>query len=125
LNGTAWAPRLALACTFALALIELLWEMALAPLAFGGSWLALKALPLAVLLPGATRGRRRPRQWLSLLLPFYAAEAFVRAFAAQGRLALVAGTTCIIAIAAFVALLAWFRSESLRHRKDDPLDNAR
>ena len=124
MSGTAWAPRLALASTFALALLEVLWEMALAPLAPGGSWLALKAVPLATTLPGAARGRRRPRQWLALLLPFYAAEAFVRAFAGHGRLALVAGTACALAITAFVALLAWFRSESLRHRKDDALDNA-
>jgi uncharacterized membrane protein len=124
LSGTAWAPRLALASTFALALLEVLWEMALAPLAPGGSWLALKAVPLATMLPGAARGHRRPRQWLALLLPFYAAEAFVRAFTGDGRLALVAGTACALAIAAFVALLTWFQSESLRHRKDDALDNA-
>ena len=123
MSGTAWAPRLALACTFALALLELLWEIALAPLASGGSWLALKAVPLATLLPGAARGRRRPRQWLALLLPFYAAEAFVRAWAGPARLTLVAGTACVISIAAFVALLTWFRSESLRHGKDDALDN--
>ena len=34
----------------------------LAPLRPGGSWLALKALPLALLLPGVARGALRPRQ---------------------------------------------------------------
>jgi len=106
------ASRLALAATLALALLELLWELVLAPLTPGGSWLALKAVPLAGLLWGASRGRRRPRQWLALLLPFYAAEAFVRAFAQHGRHLVVAGTACAIAVVAFIALLAWFRVES-------------
>ena len=31
---------------------------------------------------------------------------------------------CVVATATFVALLAWFRAESLRHRKHDSLDDA-
>ncbi|MDE2002520.1 MAG: DUF2069 domain-containing protein [Betaproteobacteria bacterium] len=107
----AASARVAVAATFALALLELLWELALAPLAPHGSWLALKALPLAVLLPGLARGARRPRQWLSLLLPFYAAEGLVRAIAERGRHATVAATACAIAVTAFVALLRWFGAE--------------
>ena len=118
------APRIAFAATLALALIEVLWELALAPITPGGSWLALKALPLAVLLPRIARGERRARQWLALLLPFYAAEALARAFAEPGRRALVAAVACSFAVAAFVALLGWFRSESLGHRKHDALDDA-
>jgi uncharacterized membrane protein len=76
----------------------------------GGSWLALKALPLAVLLPGVFRGRTRARQWASLLLPFYFAEAIVRALTEPGRHGLVAGTAAAIALAAFAALLASFRA---------------
>ena len=118
------AARIAVAGTLCLLLLELLWEIALAPLAGHASWLALKALPLAALLPGVARGARQPRQWLALLLPFYAAEALTRALAEPGRHAFVAATACAVAIVAFVALLAWFRGESLRHRKDDPLDHA-
>lgn len=141
--------RLAVAGTFALLLLELLWELVLAPLRAHPSWLALKALPLALLLPGTARGARRPRQWLSLLLPFYIAEALGRTLAEHGRHALVAGTACFVAAATFVALLAWFRKDavdraaarsdavgdvtrgrrapgakSLRHRKHDGLDDA-
>jgi uncharacterized membrane protein len=90
-------------------LLELLWELVLAPLGGHPSWLALKALPLAVLLPGTSRGARVPRQWLALLLPFYAAEALVRAVAEPGRQALVAGAACAVATITFVALLGWFR----------------
>lgn len=110
------AARLAVAGMLALLLLELAWELALAPLAPHGSWLALKALPLALLAPGVMRGRRRTRQWLALLLPFYAAEALVRAFAEHGRHALVAGAAFVVATAAFIALLAWFRSERMTTR---------
>ena len=102
----------------------MLWELVLAPLAPHGSWLVLKALPLALLAPGVLRGDRRARQWLALLLPFYFAEALARAIVEQGRHAVVAGMTCIVATATFVALLAWFRAESLRHREHGSLDDA-
>ena len=105
---------MAVAATLALLLLELLWELVLAPLGGHPSWLALKALPLAVLLPGLAQGVLRARQWLALLLPFYAAEALTRAAAEQGRHALVAGVACMTATVAFVALLAWFRGAAAR-----------
>jgi uncharacterized membrane protein len=108
----ALPARVVVAGTLALLLLELLWELALAPLGGHPSWLALKALPLALLLPGVARGATRPRQWLTLLLPFYAAEGLVRAYAEPGRHALVAATACIVAVATFVALLAWLRRDA-------------
>jgi uncharacterized membrane protein len=110
----AASVRVAVAGTLALTLLELLWEIVLAPLTPHGSWLALKALPLALLLPGVLRGARKPRQWLALLLPFYAAEGLVRAFGEPGRHAVVAATACLLAVVAFVALLRWFGLEKRR-----------
>ena len=101
-----------------------MWELALAPLGAHGSWLALKALPLALVAPGVLRGVRRARQWLALLLPFYVAEGLARALVEPGRHAIVAGTTCAVATATFVALLAGFRAEPLRHREHGSLDDA-
>ena len=103
------SSRAALAGTIALAVLALLWELLLAPLRPGGSWLALKALPLAVLVPGALRQRRRALQWLSLLLPFYVAEGIVRGFSESGRHALVAWVAAAIGIATFWAALAALR----------------
>jgi len=108
----AASARVAVTGTLALTLLELLWEIVLAPLTPHGSWLAIKALPLALLLPGLGRGSRKPRQWLALLLPFYAAEGLVRAVAEPGRHAVVAATACTLAVVAFVALLLWFRGEA-------------
>src|SRR5512139_1374549 len=102
--------RVALLGLIALALVSFLWEMWLAPIRPGGSWLALKALPLALLVPAALRGTRRALQWLSLLLPFYVAEGVVRGVTESGRHALVAWVAAMVAAATFVALLAWVRS---------------
>ena len=70
--------RATVAGLVALCALEVLWESLLAPVRPGGGWLALKALPLAALLPRVMRGARKPRQWLALLLPWYAAEGSAR-----------------------------------------------
>lgn len=94
----------------ALALWLVLWETVLAPVRPGGSWLALKALPLALLLPGLAAGRMRTRQWASLLLPFYGAEAIVRALTEPGRHGIVAAVAFALVLAAFAAVLRSFRA---------------
>jgi uncharacterized membrane protein len=62
-----------------LALLCVLWEIRLAPLKPGGSWLALKALPICLLLPGLIKRRLYSYQALSLLILLYLAEGLVRA----------------------------------------------
>ncbi len=104
------APRLAAAGLVALTLVALLWEWFLAPLRPGGSWLVLKALPLALFVPAVLRGTRRALQWLSLLLPFYVAEGVVRGFSESGRHALVAWVAAATAAATLGAVLAWARA---------------
>ena len=94
----------------ALVALQVLWETVLAPLPSGHGWLALKALPLALLVPGTARGATRPRQVLALLLPWYVAEGLARAYAEAGRHALVAATAALAAAATFACLLAWFRT---------------
>ncbi len=102
--------RITVAALVALTLLEVLWEAVLAPMP-GARWLAVKALPLAILLPGVARGARKPRQWLALLVPFYFAEALVRALTESGRHAVVAALAATLAAITFFALLAWFRAE--------------
>ena len=101
--------RAAFALAAALVLLLVLWEFVLAPLRPGGSWLALKALPLALLLPGLAQGSARARQWASLLLPFYCAEGLVRGLTEDGRHATVAWMAALLSLAAFAAVLASFR----------------
>src|SRR5438067_1169106 len=97
--GARW-QRLSVAAVTALMLLEVLRELWLAPLRPGGSWLALKALPLALLWPGLASGALRPRQWLALLLPLYLAEAVVRALNESGRHAFAASMAAALAVVA-------------------------
>lgn len=105
LAPTPWLRR-GIAAVAALILLEALWELLLAPVRPGGSWLALKALPLALLWPGLSRGVRRAGQWLTLLLPLYATEALVRALTEGGRHRIVAITVLVVALLAWGSLLA-------------------
>ena len=105
-----WTLRWTMSGSIALTLLELLWELVLAPLP-GGRWLALKALPFALVLPGLARGARKARQWVALLTPWYFAEALVRALTEPGRHALVAGMAATVAALTFAAVLQSFRAE--------------
>jgi uncharacterized membrane protein len=104
------SPRVTVAALVALALLEVLWSVVLAPLP-NARWLAIKAVPLAMLVPGVARGRRRPRQWLALLAPLYFAEALVRAITEPGRHGIVAALAAVLSVVVFVTVLAWLRAE--------------
>lgn len=69
----------AVACVLALALLALAWELWLAPLRPGGSWVALKALPVLLPLGGLWRYRLYTYRWVSLFLWLYFTEGVVRA----------------------------------------------
>ncbi len=112
-ESAARFARATVAGLVTLVALQVLWEGVLAPAPTGGAWLALKAVPLALLVPGTARGARKPRQLLALALPWYAAEGIVRAYSESGRHALVAGTAAVLAVATFVCLLAWFRKSSV------------
>jgi uncharacterized membrane protein len=100
----ALAQRVALAAIAALALLQVLWELWLAPLHPGGSWLALKALPLFAAWWALQRGRAHAPEAIALLLLLYFIEGVVRAWSETGRHALVAGASAAIALLAFAAL---------------------
>ncbi len=102
--------RAFVAALAALVLLQVLWETWLAPLRPGAFWLALKALPLALLWPGIVRGRPRHAQWALLLLPWYFAEGVVRAWSDTGRQALCATAAAVLALVALAAGLAWMHS---------------
>lgn len=101
--------RLLPAAVLALCALLVLWELWLAPVRAGGSWLALKALPLLLALPGLFRPRLYTRQWLSLLLPLYAAEGIVRAWTEPGRVRALAAAEIVLSLIAFFSILALAR----------------
>lgn len=104
------------ASILALCALAILWELWLAPARAGGSWLALKALPLVLALPGIFQRAPYTRQWLSLLLPFYAAEGIVRAFSESGRVRMLAVGEIVLALVAFAAIIVMARRASRRGR---------
>lgn len=75
------ARRVAVASLLALIALCLAWELFLAPLRPGGSWLALKALPLCIPLAGFLKNRMYTYRWVSLMVWLYFTEGVVRAWA--------------------------------------------
>jgi uncharacterized membrane protein len=72
------------AALIALVVLCLAWELWLAPLRLGGSYLALKAAPLALPLYGILFGRRYTYQWSSMFVLGYFAEGVMRAWGDRG-----------------------------------------
>ena len=60
------------------------WELVLAPLRPGGSWLALKVLPLLIPLRGILKRDVYTMQWSSMLILIYFGEGIVRATSDTG-----------------------------------------
>ncbi|NYE60354.1 putative membrane protein [Duganella sp. 1224] len=70
--------RGAIGSLVALIILCVLWEMVLAPLKPGGSWLVLKAVPLLLPLYGVWKRDIYTLQWTSMMILLYFAEGVVR-----------------------------------------------
>ena len=88
----------------------LAWELWLAPLRPGGSFLALKAAPLAFAIPGILNGRRYTYQWCSMLVLAYFAEGVVRAWSERGLSQALAGAEVALSLVLFAAAVAYARA---------------
>ncbi len=77
INTTRWV---AVGSVLGLIVLSLCWELFLAPLQPGGSWLALKALPLCIPLAGLLKNRMYTYRWVSLVVWLYFTEGVVRAY---------------------------------------------
>ncbi len=97
------------AALIALIALCLAWELWLAPLRPGGSYLALKAAPLALPLPGILRGRRYTYQWSSMFVLAYFAEGAVRVWSERGGAQALAALEIALSLAFFAAALAYAR----------------
>ncbi len=99
-------------CLIALIALSVAWEMWLAPLRPGGSWLMLKCLPLLLPLMGILRGHRYTYQWASLLIWLYVAEGATRAFTDAGLSRVLALTEAGLGLAFFSATAGFVRTTS-------------
>jgi uncharacterized membrane protein len=97
---TRWT---AVGSVLGLIVLGLAWELWLAPLRPGGSWLALKVIPLCFPLAGLLRNRMYTYRWMSLVVWIYFTEGVVRAYSDRGlgaQLALIEIALCLSLFAA-------------------------
>lgn len=113
-NATRW---LAASSLVGLIVLGLAWELWLAPLRPGGSWLALKVLPLCIPLAGILKNRMYTYRWVSLVVWLYFIEGVVRAWGDKGASALLAAIEIVLCLALFTACVLHVR---LRLRKAAP-----
>ena len=94
----------------ALMVLCLAWELWLAPLRPGGSYLALKAPPLAIPLLGILLGKRYTYQWSSMFVLAYFTEGVVRAWSERGMSQILAGAEIALSVVFFAAVVAYSRA---------------
>ena len=111
-SATRW---LAVGSLVGLIALGLAWELWLAPLRPGGSWLALKVLPLVVPLSGLLKNRMYTYRWVSLMVWLYFTEGVVRAWSdTNGTSQALALLEVVLCLALFAAC-AWHVRLRLRH----------
>ncbi len=103
----------AVATLTALIFLGLAWELWIAPLRPGGSWLVLKVLPLLFPLFGILHGKRYTYQWSSLLIWAYVAEGLVRVWTDAGWSRALAAAEIALALAFFAAVVAYLRASRI------------
>lgn len=99
----AFTRVLAVGSLMGLIVLGLLWEMWLAPLRPGGSWLVLKVLPLSIPLAGLLKNRMYTYRWVSLVVWLYFTEGVVRAWSDPGLSAVLAGIEVALCVLLFIA----------------------
>lgn len=99
-----------LASLLGLIALCLAWEIWLAPLRPGGSWLMLKALPLLAPLFGLLRAKRKTFQWSSFLALAYFTEGVVRAWSETGMSRTLAVLEIVLSLALFACAIFAARS---------------
>jgi uncharacterized membrane protein len=113
MEATANAARfnhLAASSLLLLIVLCVVWEMWLAPLRPGGSWLVLKSLPLLAPLFGILRGKRYTHQWASLLSLAYFVEGTTRMGADTGVMRLLALGEVALSLSLFAGCVLYARA---------------
>jgi len=105
--STSLLRNLASASLIALIALCVAWELWLAPLRPGGSWLVLKVLPLLLPLFGILHGRTYTYRWSTLLIWLYFTEGAVRAWSDLGNSATLALFEIVLSLLFFISA-AWY-----------------
>ncbi|MDD4882659.1 MAG: DUF2069 domain-containing protein [Gallionellaceae bacterium] len=108
--NAALLSAIASASLIALILLGLAWELWLAPLRPGGSWLVLKVLPLLALLFGVLHGRIYTYRWTSLVVWPYFAEGVMRLMTESRPAADLAAIEIALALVLFLSAALFIRT---------------
>jgi uncharacterized membrane protein len=100
--------------------LGLAWELWLAPLRPGGSWLAIKVLPLCIPLAGLLKHRMYTYRWLSLLVWVYFTEGVVRAWSDKPPGNWLAMVQVVLCVLLFVACAAHVRIRLAKYKEKMP-----
>ena len=109
-RGTA-ARNATSACLISLIVLALAWELVLAPLRPGGSWLALKVVPLLFAVRGIVRGEIYTYRWSLMLVLAYFGEGCVRAYSDRAPSSTYALVEIALSIAFFFCAIAYVRAQ--------------
>jgi uncharacterized membrane protein len=93
----------------ALIFLCLAWELWLAPLKPGGSWIVLKAVILLAPLMGILKGKRYTYQWMSMFIQLYFIEGVMRAWSDKGLSAGLAMAEIALSLIFFSAAIFYAR----------------
>jgi uncharacterized membrane protein len=99
----------AVASLLALIVLCIAWELVLAPLRPGGSWLVLKVVPLLIPLRGILKRDVYTLQWSSMLILLYFAEGIVRATTDPGLSAMLGWIEVVLVCVFFACALCFLR----------------
>ena len=113
----------AVSALLALIVLAVAWELFLAPLRPGGSWLVLKVVPLLIVLRGVLRADNYTLQWSTLLVWAYFTEGVVRAASDSGlsaQLALVEVVLTVIYFACAALYLMPLKKLSKLGARNEP-----
>ena len=102
-HGVAATRWVATGSLLALIVLCLAWELVLAPVRPGGTWLAIKALPLCIPLAGLLKNRMYTYRWVSLLVWLYFTEGVVRAWSDPAPGNWLAGIEILLCLLLFTA----------------------
>jgi len=102
------ALRWSIAAWIGLIVLGLAWELVLAPLKPGGSWLVLKVVPLLLPLPSMLRGSPYGMQVALLLVLLYVVEAGAR-IVDPSPVRWLASTELVMSFVFFVSAVIYLR----------------
>jgi uncharacterized membrane protein len=87
----------------------ILWELVLAPLRPGGSWMVIKVLPLFAPLSGTLKKNVYTLQWASMFILLYFTEGVVRAWSDHGLSQILAGLEVVFSTTFFICAIFFLR----------------